>query len=377
VSAFELLELQRAVVHRCGQAETVFHQIDLAAAVATVHRPDLRHAHMALVNEHQEIVREIVQQAERPRTCLPSVKIAAVVLNARAVAQFAHHLQVILRALLQAFGLQGFSYGVEVVHLFHHVLLDLPDGGRKRVAARDEVVGRIDHHVLQHSDRGARIGVYPLQFLNLISEEEDAVGIVGIGQPHIDHIAFHPELPAFQRHRAARIERRHQLMQQQLATYLLPHLQLDDILLEIRWVADAIDARHRCHHQHIPAARKQRGGRAKAVLLDLIVYCEVLLYVGVRSGDVGLRLIVVVVGDVILHRVVGEELAHLAKELCGQGLVVAQHQRGAVQLRHHIGHGEGLARTRYAQQHLMPVATLNALHQLADGLGLIACGLEF
>jgi hypothetical protein len=48
----------------------------------------------------------------------------------------------------------------------------------------------------------------------------------------------------------------YQLMQQFFAAYLLPHLQLNNVLFEIRRVAYAIDARHRCHHQHISAARK-------------------------------------------------------------------------------------------------------------------------
>jgi hypothetical protein len=62
--------------------------------------------------------------------------------------------------------------------------------------------------------------------------------------------------------------------------------------------------------------------------VDLLVDRGVLLDVGVGARDVGLGLVVVVVGDEVLDRVVGEELAQLAVELRGQRLVRRQDQRG-------------------------------------------------
>ena len=92
-------------------------------------------------------------------------------------------------------------------------------------------------------------------------------------------------------------------------------------------------------------------------------------------GDIGLGLVVVVVGDEILHRVVGKELLELGAELGGQGLVVGQHQGGPLDLLDDLGHGEGLARAGDAQKHLMLEALFNALSQRGDGLRLIARGL--
>ena len=70
-------------------------------------------------------------------------------------------------------------------------------------------------------------------------------------------------------------------------------------------------------------------------------------------GDIGLRLVVVVVGHEILHRVVGEEFLELGAQLGGQGLVVGQHQGGTLHLLDDLGHGEGLARAGDAQQGLL------------------------
>ena len=87
--------------------------------------------------------------------------------------------------------------------------------------------------------------------------------------------------------------------------------------------------------------------------------------IGVGARHVGLRLVVVVVGDEILDRVVGEEVLELAIELGGQRLVGRQDQGRALRLLDHLGHGEGLAGAGDAEQHLGAVAVVDALDQLA------------
>ena len=71
---FKLGEFQRPIVQSGGKAESVFHEIDLAAAVATVHSVNLSEGDVALVYHHQKIVGEIVQQAERTAARLSSVE---------------------------------------------------------------------------------------------------------------------------------------------------------------------------------------------------------------------------------------------------------------------------------------------------------------
>ncbi len=63
----------------------------------------------------------------------------------------------------------------------------------------------------------------------------------------------------------------------------------------------------------LPLRKGRRGGMAQ--LVDLVVDGGVLLDVGVGGGDVGFGLVVVVVGDKILHRVIREELLELAVKL--------------------------------------------------------------
>ena len=58
----ELLEADRPVVGRRGQAEAVLDQRHLARAVALVHAAQLRHGVVRLVDEAQEVRREEVEQ---------------------------------------------------------------------------------------------------------------------------------------------------------------------------------------------------------------------------------------------------------------------------------------------------------------------------
>ena len=58
--SLELLELQRPVVHCGRKTEAIFHKHGLARMVTPVHCPDLRKSHMALIDEGDEILREII-----------------------------------------------------------------------------------------------------------------------------------------------------------------------------------------------------------------------------------------------------------------------------------------------------------------------------
>jgi hypothetical protein len=55
------LEAQRAIVHARGQAEAVFGERGLAPEVAAIHAAKLRHGDVALVDEHQRVVRYIFE----------------------------------------------------------------------------------------------------------------------------------------------------------------------------------------------------------------------------------------------------------------------------------------------------------------------------
>lgn len=140
-------------------------------------------------------------------------------------------------------------------------------------------------------------------------------------------------------------------------------------------IAHGIDARDRSDDDHIPPLA-QRRRRAVAQTLDLLVDGGILFDIGVGRGDVGFRLIIIIVRDEILHRAVRKKLAELGAQLRGQRLVVGDDQRGALYALDDGSHRVGFARTGDAQQHLAGHAALHALCQRLDGLRLIALRLE-
>ena len=109
-----------------------------------------------------------------------------------------------------------------------------------------------------------------------------------------------------------------------------------------------------------------------AQLVDLLVDRGIFFDKGIGGGNVGFRLVIVVVGDEIFDGIVGEEFFELTEELGGQSLVRCQHQRGSLHSHNNIGHGEGFARAGNTEQDLVLITTSNPGNQFFDRLWLIA-----
>ncbi len=80
-----------------------------------------------------------------------------------------------------------------------------------------------------------------------------------------------------------------------------------------------------------------------AQLVDVVVDGRVLGYIGVRGRDIGFRLVVVIVGDKVLHGIVRKEGRKLCVQLGCQRLVGGNDQGRPFCPCYDIGHGEGLA----------------------------------
>ena len=140
--------------------------------------------------------------------------------------------------------------------------------------------------------------------------------------------------------------------------------------------ADTVDAGHRGDDDDV-VALQQRARRRVAHAVDLLVDRRILLDIGVGPRHIGLGLVVVVIGDEILHRVVGEETLELAIELRRQRLVRRENDGRALRRLDHLGHGVGLAGAGDAEQHLGAVVALDAFDQFLDRGRLVALRLVF
>ena len=139
----------------------------------------------------------------------------------------------------------------------------------------------------------------------------------------------------------------------------------------IHRVADTVDGRDGGDDHAVLPLQHRLGGR-QAHLLDLLVDAGILLDIHIARRHIGLGLVIVVIGNEILDRVLGKEIAHLGIQLRRQRLVRRHHDGRPPGARDHVGHGEGLAGAGHAQQRLVRQTVLDALHQLRDGRGLVA-----
>ena len=110
----ELLERQRPVVEGRRQPEPEVDEDLLAGPVVLVHADHLRDGHVALVDDQQPVRREVVEQRPRPRSGRSAREVARVVLDAGAVAQLAHHLEVERGPLAQPRRLQYPTLGLQL-----------------------------------------------------------------------------------------------------------------------------------------------------------------------------------------------------------------------------------------------------------------------
>ena len=374
--ALELVKLQGPVVVGGGKPEPVIHQGRLSGPVAVVHGPYLGHRHVALVDEHEEVLREIVHQRHGRRARRTAADDPGVVLDAGAEAQLVHHLDVVHGPLADALGLEQLAVVLEPLLPVQHFLPDLPGGPLHLFLCGDVVAGGIDGAVAHLPLRGAGDHVELADPVDLVPEELDADGPAGPSRrEHLHRVPPDPEGVADEVQVVALIPDVDEAPQQSVP---LPGLALPDghhqRLIVLR-IPQTVDTAHGSHHDHVPPLQ-QGGGGGVPQPVDLVIGGGVLFDVGVRVGDVGLRLIVVVVGDEVFHGVLREKLLELRAELGGQGLVVGQHQGGPVHLCDDVGHGEGLAGAGDAQEHLFVNAVLKARGQGFDGLRLIARGLE-
>ena len=205
-AAFPFLELQRPVVQRRRQPEAELHQRFLARAVALVHGADLRNGDVRFVDHQQRIRRDVVEQARRRLAGHVSGEMARVVLDAVAVADLGHHLQVELRALRQP--LRFDQLVLRVQHLQPLAQFDLDRLDRvEHGAARGHVMRlRIDRVARQLAQRFAGQRIEQRQLLDLAVEQLDPQRLgVGFRRMDVDGLAAHAVGAAGQVHLVARV----------------------------------------------------------------------------------------------------------------------------------------------------------------------------
>ncbi|MBV6417344.1 MAG: hypothetical protein CMLOHMNK_02006 [Steroidobacteraceae bacterium] len=368
------LELERPVVERRRQPEAVFDQRFLARPVAPVHRAELRDGLVAFVDDEQRIIRQIIVEARRRLAGRAARQVARVVLDARAVAHFLHHLHVEHRALLEPLRLEQLAGLAQLREAHAQVLADQVDRADEPLARCHVMrarINRIARHLARHL---ACERVEQRERFDRVIEQFDAHGrAIRFGGKDVDHVAAHAIAAGAQVELVARVLHVGEAAQELALVEAVAALQVQHHR-EIGFrIAEAVDRGHGRDDDRVAPLEQRLGGR-QAHLLDVLVDRGVLLDVGIARRDVRFRLVVIVVRDEVLDGILREELAELAIELRGERLVVRDHERRPLHLRDDIRDRECLARAGDAEQRLVREAVAEPFDELRDGLRLIARG---
>ena len=287
---------------------------------------------MAFIDDGEEVVREVVYEALARRTRGASRERPRVILDAVAVAELAHHLDVVFGAFAKPLRLEELPLGREELKPFVKLGLDALERRLETILAHHKLLrGRNDDG--RHRDATlAREWIQLPYRIDVIAKKLDANRLRLVRREDVQDVAPHPERPRLEVKVIPRILRLNELGDDPTSSSTsTSDLDLDRKVPILIALPQSVDAAHGRYDDHVLPC-DERICRGKAVTLDFLVDGRVLLDVGIGLGDVGFGLVVVVVGDEVLDGVFGKEFLQLGEELRGERLVVAQNQRRTIPL---------------------------------------------
>ena len=349
---FELLEFQGPVVERRRQAEAIVDQVGLARTVAVVHGAQLARQHVRLVEEHQRVGGQIVDQGGRRFARQRAGQVARIVFDALGETDFGHHFQVKARALFQPLFFDQLVFLAEELETLAQFVLDGLDGAQHGGAGRHIVRTRVHGEAGDFLPHAARQRVEQLDRFDLVVEHFQAHGQFRmLGGEDVDGIAAHAEGAAAEVDLVARVLHLDQARDDVALADSVFYAQRQNHLVVFVRVTDTVDGRDGGDDDDV-APLHQRLGARQTHLLDMFVDRRVLFDEQVALRHVGFGLVVIVVADEVFDRILREKVAELAVQLRRQRLVGREDDGRPAHARDDVGHGVGLARTGHAQQGL-------------------------
>jgi hypothetical protein len=301
---------------------------------------------------------------------------ARVVLDPVAVADLPQHLHVEQRPLLEPLGLEEPPARAEEAEPLPQLVGDARERLLELRRRRHVVAGGVDPRLRDHAGGGALERVEGHEPLHAVAPElhPERLRLRGDGED-LDDVAPDPERPAAEIVVVALVLHGDERPDERVPVHLLADLDRHVHPVIGLGLPDAVDARHRGHHDHVPPL-EERGRRGVTHPVDLVVDEGVFLDIRVRLRDVGLRLVVVVVRDEVLGGVLREERLELAVELGGQRLVRRDDEGGPLEPGDDVGQGERLSAPRDPEEHRVRLAVGEHPREPVDGARLIPRGGE-
>ena len=218
-------------------------------------------------------------------------------------------------------------------------------------------------------------GIDLVNGLHFIPPELDPISEIFVGGKDLHHISPHPKGTPVKVKVVALVLDLHQTGQEALPGIGAAFLHINHHPLIDLGRPQAVNAGDGGYDDDVAPLEKGVSGGVPQ-LVYVIVDQGVFFDIGIGMGNVGFRLIVVIIADEVFHRIPGKKIAEFGIQLSRQGLVVSDDQGRYLDVRYDICHGEGLAGTGDPQEDLMRLGLQDAFRQFSDGLNLVALGLE-
>ena len=283
-----------------------------------------------------------------------------VILDPGAAADLPEHLDVVGRAHTQPLRLQQLALPLQLGQPLGQLGLDAGDGPRHPLRPGHVVGGGEDVQLVVLADDFPGQRVQRHQPLDLVAEHLDPDGEFLVHRDDLDGVTADPERAAGEGQVVPVVLHADQLAEQLVPLDRVTQLDLEHPVHVLLRRAQAVDARHGGHDDGVPPGEQRVGGGVPEPL-DLGV-----------DGRVFLGLVVVVVGDEVLDRVVGQHLAQFVGELGGESLVRQHDEHRPLQPLRDPGHRGGLAGAGGAEQDRVHVPGLDPPLDVGDGRRLIA-----
>ena len=219
---------------------------------------------------------------------------AGVVFNAGTVTQFSQHFQIELGARLDPVRFHIFLVFQKEGHPLIQLALDILQRAAKFVFVHNEVDGGIHRIAVHLAQTLVGDGMQLFQAHDFVAEKLHPQAMFQISGIDIHNVAPHAERSPFKGNVIAAVMGCHELLEQAVAIHFHTHFQPDQRFPVFLGHAKPVDAGDGCHDDHVPPLHQAHGG-TQAQLFDFIVDIRVLFDVDIFAGNVGFRLIIVVI----------------------------------------------------------------------------------
>ena len=193
----ELVEIERAVVERARQTESVIYKNGFARTIAFIHAADLRNGGVRFIDHHQKIFREKVDDCVGLGAGRTAGQMPRIIFDPIAEAHFLKHFEIVLRPHAQSLGFEKFVLRFKIDNALFEFFANRLQSAIEFIRWCDELFGGVKCHDAKRFVRVTGQRVEPRYRIDLIAEKFDAdCFLVGCGGINFNDVAADAESSA-------------------------------------------------------------------------------------------------------------------------------------------------------------------------------------